>query len=607
MKKKEVKRQTTDNRRPAIAGRTPAGDGVVRNAAPASPSVAVATKRINRLRNAQSLTSGALEQTNPLRGLTLARAVALMEETLRGEYAIPQWTLWHVEQTDADLFALESRRTSALMEMDWDIKEVSDQRSAVDGQPENKKLAKDQAAVLRAAYERIENLNDAIEDMAGAFVRGFSIAQFESDPSDQSDQSDRSAITRLGCYDAWNIVRQGLNGDFYFNPDGRAISWRSLPAENRIDPANHIIYTPRKNLMRIALYKFIRMNLSQKDWDAFIEIYGLPSSFIIMPPNVPTEKEAAYEAAALEAAEGGGGALPNGADVKFATEPRGVNPFKDHLAYLQQQLILAGTGGLLTMLSMPTGIGDGASGQHEDTFKTIARGEAKKISEGFQKQFDKKILDAAFPGQPVLAYFELAAKEEQDVGEIIKHALELSQAGYQMDSAELSEKTGYTITLAAPAPVAPTEFRGQMSEVRGQPAIAGKQVSAAAGNPDAAPTASDTTPAPASPPEVKKPAIAGPASASVANQESGPPSVSAAVAATLGVRSDLLTPFFASIEVKAQDKTLTDAELLDAIEAMAKSLPELMTETSVQTIAKIIEATLAGALVAGIIQTTKAQ
>lgn len=587
MKKKEIERQTTDNRRPAIAGRTPAGDGVVRNAAPASPSVAVATKRINRLRNAQSLTSGALEQTNPLRGLTLARAVALMEETLRGEYAIPQWTLWHVEQTDADLFALESRRTSALMEMDWDIKEVSDQRSAVNGQPENKKLAENQAAALRAAYERIENLNDAIEDMAGAFVRGFSIAQFESDPSDRSDQSDRSAITRLGCYDAWNIVRQGLNGDFYFNPDGRAIGWRSLPAENRIDPANHIIYTPRKNLMRIALYKFIRMNLSQKDWDAFIEIYGLPSSFIIMPPNVPTEKEAAYEAAALEAAEGGGGALPNGADVKFATEPRGVNPFKDHLAYLQQQLILAGTGGLLTMLSMPTGIGDGPSNTHEDTFKTIARGEAKKISEVFQKQFDKKILDAAFPGQPVLAYFELAAREEQDIGEIIKHALELSQAGYRMDSAELSEKTGYTITLIPPAISGPAGVAQTLTD----PLRLGP----------AAPNAQDAR---------LRDAPTGP----ILNQESAPSSVvsrpssvSEAVAATLGVRSDLLTPFFASIEVKAQDKTLTDAELLDAIEAMAKSLPELMTETSVQTIAKIIETTLADALVAGIIQTTKAQ
>jgi len=326
--------------------------------------------------------------------------------------------------------------------------------------------------------------------------------------------------------------------------------------------------------MRIALYKFIRNNLSQKDWDAFIEIFGLPASYIIMPPNVPEDKVAAYEAAALEAAEGGGGALPNGSDVKFATEPRGVNPFRDHLAYLQQQLILAGTGGLLTMLSMPTGIGDGPSNTHEDTFKAIARGEAKKISEVFQKQFDKKILAAAFPDQPVLAYFELAAKEEQDVGEIIKHALELSQAGYQMDPAELSEKTGYKISLN-PAGVAqfPTD------PLRLGPA---------------APNAQDAR---------LRDAPTGP----ILNQESGPSSVvsrpssvSEAVAATLGVRSELLAPFFRDLEAKAQNKTLTDTELLDAIEAMAKALPELVTETTVEDIAKISEANLADALVAGI-------
>ena len=56
----------------------------------------------------------------------------------------------------------------------------------------------------------------------------------------------------------------------------------------------------------------------------------------------------------------------------------------------------------------------------------------------------------------------------------------------------------------------------------------------------------------------------------------------------------------ALLEAKAQNKTLTDTELLDAIEAMAKALPELVTETTVEDIAKISEANLADALVAGI-------
>lgn len=437
--------------------------GLVRNASTptrpdASTSLPVSARKINRLRQASSLTSSALEQTNPLRGLTLARAVALMEATLRGEYALPQWTLWHVEQSDPDLIALEARRSSALMEMDWNIK-IADLKSRVSGIEKlsaprstlDAKLASEQANALLEAYNRFDNLNECIEDMALAFCRGFSISQFEFSGSDSTLSAPRSP-DHLGLYDPWNIVRHGLKGDFYFNPEGRSVSWKTLGQDNRIDPANHIIYTPRSNLMRIALYKFVRQNLSQKNWDAFIEIYGIPSCFIIGPPNVPPEKETQFETAAKDAADGAGGYLPNGSDIKFANDARGVNPFRDHLKYLQEQLILAGTGGLLTMLSQPTGIGEGATGAHEDTFKIIARGEAKKISETFQKQFDSRILEAAFPGEPILAYFELASTEEQDVGEIIKHALELSQAGYTMDPAELAEKTGYKITVSQQPP-----------------------------------------------------------------------------------------------------------------------------------------------------------
>jgi len=530
------------------------------NATPAT--LPVFDRRALRLRKAFSLTSSSLEQTNPLRGFDLPRAVSLMEATLRGEYAIPQWTLWHIEQSDPDLIALEARRSSALMEMDWTIK-IADLESRISGadQPnpksaiENQKsLALEQANALLEAYNRFDNLNECIEDMALAFCRGFSISQFESDSSIENRKSAIENITHLGVYDPWNIVRHGLKGDFYFNPEGRSVSWQSLPAENRIDPANHLIYTPRTNLMRIAFYKFCRMNLSQKDWDAFIEIYGLPSCFIIMPPNVPAEKESQYLTLSDGAYAGGNAALPNGTDVKFANEARGVNPFRDHLRFLQEQLILAGTGGLLTMLAENTGIGKGPTDAHEDTFKTIARGEAKKIGEVFQKQFDKKILEEKFPGKPILAYFEISSREEQDIGEIITHALQLSQAGYTMDPAQLSEKTGYKIQLSAPV----------TSQGQGLGGDAGNRLSEKMAIQNSAPI---------------------PAGPTLENEKL----VSMAVAETLGIRSEWLEPFFSALEDKARNGALTDAELLDAIEKMAKALPEIMTAGKVKDTAAVVE------------------
>lgn len=386
-----------------------------------------------------SLTSHSLEATNPLRGLTLLTAVSLMEQAMRGEFAQVQWTLHHIIQTDPDLFALVLRRTSALCRLDWNIKVIDELK------PGQEAMAEAQSAALRMAYERITNLNQTIEEMAQAFVIGFSIHQFEPDPKTDSMQ--------LGAYKPWNILRDGLDGEFYWNPTALAV--RTISGMDRIDPATHIIYVPRYNLLRIALTKFIRSNLSVKDWAAFVEAYGIPAPYIELPPNTSPEQNQAYLEQAQAMRSGADGIIPNGASVTFPTVGAGTTPFEPILDYLQKQLILAGTGGLLTMLA-ESGSGTLAGGAHADTFDAIAKGEAKAISEVFQKQFDRPTLQRLFPGQPILAYFSMLADEEQDVTAIIGHAATLATAGYQIDAAELSEKTGYKITLK-PEPATPLQ------------------------------------------------------------------------------------------------------------------------------------------------------
>ena len=65
---------------------------------------------------------------------------------------------------------------------------------------------------------------------------------------------------------------------------------------------------------------------------------------------------------------------------------RGVQPFQLRLEWLQKQLILAGTGGMLTSLAEPTGIGSGASGAHESAWATIVRRVAHKVESALNQQ-----------------------------------------------------------------------------------------------------------------------------------------------------------------------------------------------------------------------------
>jgi hypothetical protein len=328
---------------------------------------------------------------------------------------------------------LIERRTSPLMEMSWTCNPVSD-----DKLPEGatQSMAEDQAAVLREAYEGIDNLYEAIEWLELGAFRGYAhLEKIYANPG-TADFS----VEHLEPVEQWHWTRKSMYAE-----------WEYVAAATQTNvgvPINYeqfLIHEVRRPVDRVALILWVRAGLCEKDWDAFIEIYGVPRWLVIMPPDVPKEQEAKYLAASRTIASGGNGALPHGSSAIAADKPRDTNPFRPRLDWIQEQLVLAGTGGLLSMLSMPTGFGHGASRVHDDAFQKISRKEARKISEVFNKQFDAPLLAQKFPGQPQLAHFELSGNAETDVGGICAQTLQLSQAGYQVDAAQLSEQTGYKL------------------------------------------------------------------------------------------------------------------------------------------------------------------
>lgn len=439
-KTKFNKRSTVRNRSAISKPRTAKVNKAVNNAPSRGVSILKIIDRVNSWR----------ENYNPTVHLTMQRARYLVESYPRGEFADLMWTFGApftgIENADPDMIALLERRSTPILEMDWNIK-IRD-----DVPEESKNLAQEQSDFLRGFFENIDNLYEAIEHLTLAPFRGFSHLEKQANPDGD---------LHLEILDQWNVVRDGLYGQWKYNPEARQCGFKDLPDKYILDPANFIIRVVRRPIGRIALVKFIRQNLSQKDWDAFIEIYGIPGGVVTGPANVDPAKEAEYESAAEKVATGGSGYLPNGSNYIPNDSPRGVNPFRDHLRYLTEQLILAGTGGLLTMLT-ESGSGTLGGNAHTETFKTICRGEARRISEILQTQLALPEITKRWALYPSYAYFELAANEEVNVGDITKQALDLSQAGYQIDPKELSEKTSYKLTLrpqtATAAAITPTSF-----------------------------------------------------------------------------------------------------------------------------------------------------
>ena len=297
-------------------------------------------------------------------------------------------------------------------------------------------LAEEQAAMLREAYDRIENLRDAVAFLFSGFFRGY--AHLEK------HYTESGLIQRLEPVEQWFWVRDGMYGAWEYNQNAVSGRYRGIPIES----ADFVILdTVALNRLLSVLY--MGRTLTLKDWDSFLEVYGIPSVFLVGPPNTPESKEEEYQRIAEQLISDGRGYLPNGSDIKFVTGGGNRPPFRERIEYLDRQITLVATGGLLTMLTQ-SGSGTLAGEAHTETFTQIARGDALTVSEVLQEHVDAPLLAEFFPGESVLAYFEFAPSAGEEVSRVIQDAATLAQAGFRMDAGELGEKTGYTLVETEP-------------------------------------------------------------------------------------------------------------------------------------------------------------
>ena len=112
---------------------------------------------------------------NPLRGLTMSRAVQLMEAAQRGVMADLQWLYGSelgIEATDPDLMTIIERTIAGVADMDWQIITAGEDTAGFDPV-----LAQEQKEFLEKSYLGCDNLSDAIEHLVMARFRGFSHLQ----------------------------------------------------------------------------------------------------------------------------------------------------------------------------------------------------------------------------------------------------------------------------------------------------------------------------------------------------------------------------------------------------------------------------------------------
>ena len=384
-----------------------------------------------------------LAQINPLRDLTVEKAQQIFDAARRGNDVRLQCVYANMEEVDPTLLICAERRAGALIDLDWTIRP----KAAARAKGFDQTLADEQAAFLEQAYGQAEerNLFPAIEHLASAFFRGHAHVQ-------PKWSADGQSLLGFDLLDAWNVCRDVVTGLWHWNPEAsETVDLATLPA---IPPRELVTLVRTRHVDYPAMAIYLRAALGEKAWGRFLERYGVPPVIITMPPDMDPARVSDYCAAAEKVADGGTGALPAGSLVTYATEARGTNPFSEFLLHQQKLVVLMATGGMLTSLDGATGIGQGASDAHEETWRMIVRRDAGIIATALNRTVTDTLLDRAFPGRPHLAAFDFETEPAPGPAEVFDLASKAVQAGYRVTQAELQERTGYALEAAGGAPAA---------------------------------------------------------------------------------------------------------------------------------------------------------
>ena len=374
---------------------------------------------------------GVRDHYNPLRGLSLSRIVAMEDAAARGDTADLQWLWRHMQDTDVTVASAVAKRLSYIESLDWEIRTVENSDPF---------LAAEQEAVLRYAYERVQNLQEAAKNIAYANFTGYTFLE-------KVRTGYGPFIKRLEYIPCHYWRHRPDEKRWYFNPDARGGIGRNEVA----DPRDLIIHEAPSPLFKPICRHFFAKQLALADWDIALENGANQAIFMIGPPGTTPEKETEYMTLAEKLTSNMRGYLPPGSDVKITDlAARSKLPYFDRIEYSDRQIVMAATGGLLTMLT-ESGSGTLAGNAHSETLVGLARADAAAISEVFQRQFDREILKTFFPGENICVYFKFDIPRAQEtMAQLIEATSALSWAGYRINQQQLEEKLGLKIEKMAP-------------------------------------------------------------------------------------------------------------------------------------------------------------
>ena len=365
----------------------------------------------------------------------------------KGLYATPAWAFRELSRTCSMLGDKVRFWKAQIAALSWDIAIAKDaQEGAEKSDPAKVAKAQKQAEALRNAYEQITNLKAALKHLATARFYGYAAL--------------RKAGSELQLIDPWNVIRdaqwmadQAPTMRWHWNQKAATSFSKEMPEMKAEEYVIRECEDPSMlELMRLAFRANKIMDFREKN----LEEASKNQVIILTGANMPASgtEEHTNLIAALNSARKGESAVIAKGDPACPTEvhkldaSKGLPFYTSTLENIDQAMTKAVTGGMLTMLSMPQGIGAGAAYVQADTLRTLVADEAADISETMQNGFDRFVLEKAGlleKGERPLAYFELSNRQEIDPKGNAEILTAIKAAGFDVPEEQASEMLGMPV------------------------------------------------------------------------------------------------------------------------------------------------------------------
>lgn len=377
---------------------------------------------------------------NPLSGLNPARLRRLYELYREGKYADVQLAWDALEEYDDMLGTVLNRRQAALGEMEWDV--LIDAR-AVAGDAELQTLAEQQQSTIAQRLRRVTNLTDAIKWLGLADFRRYSALEVTIDPV--------SLAERWLPIHHWLLCRPSLEGAWCYNENAESSCSRVEP----IDMSRVIMREVSRPIDLTAMFLISAKEAAVDGWDSFLEVFGNPALFFKMPPGTSDSQRDEYAKIIKEISSDGAGVYPDGGEIKTVeTTAATADAFSLRAEWCDKALVRRATGGLLTVLA-ESGSGTLAGSAHMEAFRQLAANDAISICEAINRQYIRRILAEAHPGQPCLVYMTLTPPVVNDRATTVSMICQLASQRWRVSDQAVSEELGMEVTTEEVPATAP--------------------------------------------------------------------------------------------------------------------------------------------------------